>query len=137
MARSRAAGRPLWLITKYENVHGDVLTLYSGSDREVLPVFSFKEEAETFLQLVVPGMDWHVSETAVGELTSVLYGPYAGVKKVALDPLPVVECEALVDLVSLDRARFVRNLMGKCEPTASGERLLLAEASVCTDPSKP
>ena len=78
-----------------------------------MPVFSFKEEAEMFLRLAVTGKGWHVRETTTGELISVLYGPCAGVERVALDPPPESFAEEITDLVSLRRERFVRGLMGK------------------------
>ena len=78
-----------------------------------MPVFSYQEEAETFLWLSgAPGMSWCVRETTAGELTSVLYGPCARVERVALDPLPVGDGELVVDLADLGRERFLRNLMG-------------------------
>jgi hypothetical protein len=49
---SRALGRrPLWLITTYRNNRIDPLTIDPGGAGESLAVFSFKEEAETFLRL--------------------------------------------------------------------------------------
>ena len=54
----------------------------------------------------------------MGELVSVLYGPCAGVKKVALDPLPPeVGGEEMIGLVSLSRERFVMGLTDEHEPT--------------------
>jgi hypothetical protein len=97
----------------------DVLTLDPGGDREALPVFSFEEEAETFLQLEMPGMGWLATRTTAGELVSLLHGPCAGVERVALDPLPTVCGETMVDLVSLGRENFLRNLAHAREPSAS------------------
>ncbi len=122
MARSRAAGRTFWMIAKQENGQMGVLTIHPGSGREALPVFSFEEEAEAFFRLEAPGISWQVRETTAGELISVLYGPCAAVKKVVLDPLPVVVGgEAMAGLVSLDRERFVRSLMNESEPSAMVE----------------
>jgi hypothetical protein len=92
-----------------------VLTINPCGDREALPVFSFKEEAEMFLRLAVPDKGWHVRETTTGELISVLYGPCKGVERVALDPPPEIFGEAMTDLVSLRRERFVRVFIGKYE----------------------
>ncbi len=106
---NKASRWPLWLIAKYENCRMRVLT--TGADKgETLPIFSFEEEAESFLGLAAPGSGWRIEVTTPEELTSVLLGPYADVQKVALDPLPVAD-SAVVDLVSLDRERFVRNLL--------------------------
>lgn len=119
MARSRAPRRPLWLITNHETGGMCVLTLDSGGDREALPVFSFEEEAETFLQLEMPGTGWRARKTMAGELVSLLHGPCAGVERVALDPLPAVCGETMVDLVSLGRENFLRKLVDAPEHPAS------------------
>jgi hypothetical protein len=77
----------------------------------VLPVFSHEEEAEMFLRLGGAGEGWRVSESGTGELVSALYGPCAGVKEVALDPLPTIVAERTVGLMSLDRKRFVEGFI--------------------------
>lgn len=41
--------RLLWLIANHANGRLGVLTLGPGSESEVLPIFSFEEEAEAFL----------------------------------------------------------------------------------------
>jgi hypothetical protein len=106
----RPSGPAYWLITK--NAHGriEVLTL---DCRQTLPVFSHKEEAEMFLRL--GGMDdgWRVSESRVGELVSVLYGPCAGVEEVALDPLPEMVAERIVGLVSQARECFIERILAR------------------------
>ncbi len=113
MASSRAGRRPLWLIIKHHNDQMNVLTLKQGGNGEMLPVFSYEEEAETFLRLGgAPGTGWCAREITSGELTSMLYGHCACVERVALDPLPVVDGEVIIDLADLGRERFVRNLMG-------------------------
>ncbi len=100
----------LWLIAKHENGQMKILTTNPGSERETLPIFSHEEEAEMFLWFGAAGTGWWVRETTVGELVSVLYGPCVGVKKVALDPLPMFDDEAMVNLVSLGRGDFLRTL---------------------------
>ncbi len=110
--KSRTA-RLFWLIVKHENCRIKIFTIESGSGRETLPIFGHKEEAEIFLWLNSLETDWRVRKTTAGDLVSVLCGPYANVKKVALDPLSVHDGEALLDLVSLGREEFVRNLIGE------------------------
>ncbi len=91
----------------------NVLTLKQGGNGEMLPVFSYEEEAETFLRLGgAPGTGWCAREITSGELTSMLYGHCACVERVALDPLPIVDGEVMANLANLERERFVRNLMG-------------------------
>lgn len=98
--------RPLWLIAKQRCKGLEVFTI--GTD--VLPVFSFKEEAEMFLGLGHATDSWRVRETTCGELASVLYGPCREVTHVSLDPVP-----GMVELVSLSRERFIDVLL--CEVT--------------------
>ena len=100
--------RPLWLIAEQRCNGLEVFTI--GTD--VLPVFSFEEEAQMFLGLGHAIDGWQVRETTYGELISVLYGPCREVEHVALDPVP-----GLVELVSLDRSAFIRALLER-EPKA-------------------
>jgi hypothetical protein len=126
LTAERAPRRPpdpaYWLIVKNENGWIEVLTLECDS-KEMLPVFSHEEEAEMFLRLRGVGGDWQASESRAGELVSVLYGPCADVKEMALDPLPEMVAERTVGLVSLDRERFIEGIMARtrraltlCEP---------------------
>ena len=112
-----ARRRPLWLIVKHHNDRMAVLTVSAGGDSEALPVFSFEEEAEMFLQFGVSKTGWQVRETTAGELVSVLYGPCAGVEKVALDPPPEIVGKAMVGLMSLSRKDFARTLVSEFTPS--------------------
>ncbi len=107
------ARRPLWIIISYQNNRMNVLTLDPDSDGGFLAVFSFKEEAEAFLSLLEDDQksDWRSRQTAAGELVSILMGPCASVKRVALDPLPVLFSRAMLGLVSVNRERFVQDLL--------------------------
>ncbi|CAA9467666.1 MAG: hypothetical protein AVDCRST_MAG28-4264 [uncultured Rubrobacteraceae bacterium] len=96
-----------WLIAKGHNNRIEVLTLCCNGEGEVVPIFSFEEEAEIFLGPRGAADGWQVRESSAGELVSVLYGPCARVKEVALDPLPEMVTERSVGLVSLLRERFV------------------------------
>jgi hypothetical protein len=78
---------------------------YSGE--QALPVFSGEGEAEMFVWLEGAfEQDWWARETSAGELVSILFGPCAGVGRVALDPSPGMTAET-IRLVSLSRERFV------------------------------
>ncbi len=110
---------PLWILEGDQNDWPEVFTLDPNSDGGFLPVFSFREEAEAFLHLVVVADggrrargDWRIRETAPGELVSVLLGPCASARRVTLDPPPVFKVEML-SLVSMERKRFARYLMGR------------------------
>ena len=100
--------RPLWLVAVQRPNGLEVFTM--GSD--VLPVFSFEEEAQMFLGFEHAPEGWRVRETTCGELVSVLYGPCREVEHVSLDPLP-----GMVEFVSLSRKAFVEALL-EGEPKA-------------------
>ena len=108
----RRAGSTYWLIEKDQSDRVEMLTVECGGER-ALPVFSFEEEAELFLELGGVGHGWWVRESGAGEIVSVLYGPCASVRSVVLDPLPEMVAEEAVGLVSLSRKRFVEQLVGR------------------------
>jgi hypothetical protein len=102
-------GPTYWLITTSQNEHREVLTLDHDGE-EMLPVFSHEEEAEMFLRLGGMGYGWRVGKSSARELVSVLYGPCAGVREVALDPMPEMLADRSVGLVSLCRGSFLRSI---------------------------
>jgi hypothetical protein len=106
--------RPLWVITSYENNRMDLYTIYPDLDGGFLAVFSFEEEAEAFLWLLgdeEKQQGWHSEQTTAGGLVSVLLGPYADMKRVALDPLPLPVGRAMLPLVSINRDPFLQYLL--------------------------
>jgi len=114
----RAQGLAYWLIARNDRGQIEVLTL---DGKKTLAAFSSEDEAEMFLRLESVADGWQVSESRGGGLVSMLYvyGLCAGVKDVALDPLPEMVADRTVGLVSLDRERFIRCLLarkGFCEP---------------------
>ena len=107
MSRNGAAPPNLttvyWLIENPEAGRTEKLTVRVDPGREALPVFSFPEEAEMFLKL--GGLEergWRVVESTAGELVSRL-AEYrrAGIRLVALDPLPEMMGPALDTTISL------------------------------------
>jgi len=54
---------------------------------------------------------WRVRQSEGGELISLLRGRCAGIKMVALDPLPQMIREMTVGLVSVFKERFIRGIM--------------------------
>ncbi len=64
-----------------------------------------------FLSLGSPGAGWRLRETTAGELTGILSGSCAGVRFVALDPLPELVGRGMIGLVSVRRERFVERLI--------------------------
>ena len=114
-APARHPERRFWLISRHRGRRAEELLTVAGG--EALPVFSFEEEAEMFLRLgeCVAG-SWQVRPATSGELVSLLYGPCAGVRKVALDPPPEACGEAWLAFVSLGRTDFLRTLADKRGP---------------------
>jgi hypothetical protein len=87
------------------------LTIACGGE-QALPVFSFEEEAEMFYRLAGLESLWRVRPSSCRELVSVLYGPRAQARGVVLDPLPQMVADGTIELVSLNRGRFVNRLLG-------------------------
>lgn len=109
------AGPAFWLIVERERTANKVLTVRLDGKGEALPVFSFEEEARTFLQSEALGSDWEIRETGAGELVSILLGPCANICKVMLDPTNEGDAETLADLVSLGSKTFIEHLLGREE----------------------
>lgn len=102
---ARPSASTFWLVAKDGNCPVEVFTVDCGGD-EALPVFSHEEEAELFLGLGGAGDGWRVRESSAGEIISLLFGPCAAVRSVALDPSPLMATE-MVGLVRVGRDRFV------------------------------
>jgi hypothetical protein len=115
--KSSALGRrPLWILTRYRHNHMEPLTLDADGEGGFLPVFSFEEEAQAFLELLGEegkGTRWRIRETSPEELISVLLALCAQVKRVALDPLPLSCGKAVLPFISVKRNHFVQDLMGE------------------------
>ncbi len=109
---------PYWLIVKHHGLRTTVSTIELAGGEKVLPVFGHAEEAETYLR-ALGGSGWQIRETDAGELVSVLFGPYANVRKIALDPLASgAGAEVLVNLVTLGREDFVELLTSGAKTSA-------------------
>jgi hypothetical protein len=100
-----------WLIAEKQDNRLEVLTIRTDDEQETLPVFSSEEEAKIILQFGGVTGGRRARESSAGELVSVLSGPCAGVKKVALDPSPEMVVEGTVRLVSLLRESFMNLVM--------------------------
>jgi hypothetical protein len=111
----KSYSRPFWLIVKYRTGGIEPLRIKLASGEEALPVFGFEDEARMFFELGTSD-GWRVRETAPGELISILFGPCAGVRRVALDPLPGPDAATLADLVSMGREAFMESLLNMQRP---------------------
>jgi len=124
--RGALGQRALWILTSYQHNQMEPLTIDPDRDGGFLPVFSFEEEADAFLELLgEEGKErgWRSRETSPGELISVLLASCAQVKQVALDPLPLSCGKAVLPFISLQRKHFVKDLIGEGRE-AAGELLL-------------
>jgi hypothetical protein len=116
----RTAGRMLgrrpesayWLLEKSEGDSMEALTVDLRDAHRALAVFSHPDEAEMFLWLGGLTSRWRARKHGTRELASVLAGPCAGVRYVALDPLPEMVVERTVALVVLAREHFASRFMG-------------------------
>ena len=110
-APGRGPGTTWWLVAKDGHLCRDLLTVNCGGGR-ALPVFSGEGEAEMFVWLGGAFQDgWRVRETSTGELVSVLCGPYATVRNVALDPSPKIVKAEMIGLVIVARKRFLDRIV--------------------------
>jgi hypothetical protein len=103
-----------WMICRSGVDRVEPMTLPCGE--EALALFGHEEEAELFLLSLASGgleSGWWIRESRRGEIASALYGPCANVKRVALDPLPMMASEGTIALVSLDRFDFVAGLLAR------------------------
>ncbi len=120
---SRPPRRPevaWWVATRNSNGRTEVLTVVGGHG-EALPVFfSGEGEADMFVWLGGAHTDgWRIAETRAGEILSILHGPCAGAKMVALDPSPEIVAREAIELACLNRDRFVECLMDGGSPRLS------------------
>jgi hypothetical protein len=103
----RCQSSTFWLVVRPEERQMEVF-MVGCSGEQAMPVFSGEHEAEMFVWLEGAFEDgWRVRETSAGELVSILYGPCAGVGRVALDPSPEMVGISAVSLVSVTRERFL------------------------------
>ena len=113
-----------WLIANATDGKMDALTLDGGGDR-VLPVFSFRDEAEMYVRLQLGTPGWEPRGFSADEIASMLYRSLSDVARVALDPLPEVCDKTLLDLLCVRRDAFVRSLLG-----GEGDSAAPAETSI-------
>ena len=122
----RLGRRPLWVIGQSTNNWVNVFCVGSRYGSRTLPIFSFREEVEIFVDFldgIEDGWGWQPKQTTPGELISVLLGYYSDVARVALDPLPICEDGGvMLKLVSMSREHFVRMLLGEDEDGQASER---------------
>lgn len=75
-----------------------------------MPVFSREGEADSYLRAAGLEGDWRARETSLGELASLLLGPYADVSVNLLDP-PAGDAGSPEGAANVERRAFVDYLM--------------------------
>lgn len=110
---AREPGQRFWLLIERGTDPTGMFCIQLPDGGEALPVFSFEEEAEMFLALSELERKYRVRMTTTGELVSLLFGPGRDIEHVTLDPLAEFDVEALLQLVSVGRERFIRVLLGR------------------------
>lgn len=98
-----------WLILRDEYGRAETLTTRLSGGEKTLPVFSFREEAETFLCVRVLGDGWRITEVGAEELLSILHTALRNTQHVTLDPIAEAG-PGILGLLSLDRKTFMEGL---------------------------
>ena len=108
----RRSNPPYWLIVRHGTGRAEIFTANHPGGEPVLVVFGSREEAQLFIEEELGEGGWQARSAGAGELISVLYGPCRRAGRVALDPLPKMLVEGMVEIVSLSRERFIDSLLG-------------------------
>lgn len=105
------AASPQYLVARRSKGCLELLRIPLKADEKALPVFSFEELAQRFLEHRALGSEWRVRKSYNGEMISLLLGPYADVERILPNPLPdpLASQEALLNLV--DRESFIGFLL--------------------------
>lgn len=100
----------MWfLISRRQNNRLRVLTVFSASGAETVPVFGTGAGAESFLRRGGFGPGWQVRETTAGELISLLLSHLSDVTRVTTDPTGPADA----GLVDVSKREFIGVLMGE------------------------
>jgi hypothetical protein len=105
-----------WLIVAQDGFRMRVRTVGGGN---TMPVFSRESEASSFLRTAGLEGGWRARETSLGELASLLLGPYTDVSRILLDPL-AGEAGPPEGAAGVERRAFVDYLMRGPRAGAAG-----------------
>jgi hypothetical protein len=87
-------------------------TVFLPEGKKAIALFSAEEEARMFCHLSNQGAEVSVRQTTAGGVLSLLYGPWAVARHVALDPLPEILGGGLLGLLTLGREHFAQSFAG-------------------------
>lgn len=105
-----------WLIVARESFRMRVCTVGGG---DAMPVFSREAAADSYLRAAGLEGGWRARETSLGELASLLLGPYADVSGILLDP-PAGGSRSPEGAAGFERRAFVDHLMRDSRAGAAG-----------------
>jgi hypothetical protein len=105
-----------WLIVAREGFRMRVRTV---RDADAMPVFSREGDVASFLRAAGLEDGWRARETSLGELVSLLLGPYADVSRILLDPL-AGDVGPPEGAAGVERGAFVDHLMRGSRAGAAG-----------------
>jgi hypothetical protein len=83
--------------------------------KKAIALFSAEEEARMFCHLSKQRAKGSVRQTTAGGVLSLLYGPWAVARHVALDPIPEILGGGLLGLLTLGREHFAQSFAGGWE----------------------
>lgn len=106
-----------WLIVARDSFRMRVCTV---PDENAMPVFSREAGADSFLSVTGLESGWRARETSLGELVSLLLGPYAGVSRIVLDPPAGGDAGPPEGPADMERRDFVDYLMRGSRAGAAG-----------------
>jgi hypothetical protein len=90
-------------------------TVLLPEGKVAIALFSAEEEAKMFCHLSEQGAKGSIRQTTAGGVLSLLYGPWAVARHVALDPLPEILGGGLLGLLTLGREHFAQSFAGGWE----------------------
>jgi hypothetical protein len=110
-ARRTSTVQAFWVVLE-DGTWTTPFTVILPEGKEAIALFSAEEEAMMFCHLSKQGAKGSVRQTTAGGVLSLLYGPWAVARHVALDPFPEGLGGRLLGLLTLDREHFARSFAG-------------------------
>lgn len=104
--------RSYWLLVRDTENGIETLTTGLSNSGRMLPVFSFKEEAEMYLCMRGPRDEWRIKEILPEKLRSLFDTVLDNIVSVTLDPIPENSFFDASGLLSITRQDFIFRLEG-------------------------
>ena len=101
-----------WLLVRDAENGMETLSTGLSNRGRMLPVFSFKEEAEMYLCMRGSRDEWRIREVAASELRSLFDTVLGNIVSVTLDPIPENSFFDSSGLLNITRQDFIFRLEG-------------------------